>query len=67
MICSQTLARHEGSVACLAVARGRLYSGAVDSTVKVSSESCIEASKHTLAAQNMFGMNVSWKFCVQMV
>ncbi|KAK3584978.1 hypothetical protein CHS0354_037347 [Potamilus streckersoni] len=35
MICSQTLVRHQGSVACLAVSRGRLFSGAVDSTVKV--------------------------------
>jgi E3 ubiquitin-protein ligase TRAF7 len=35
MICTQTLVRHEGSVACLAVSRGRLFSGAVDSTVKV--------------------------------
>ena len=35
MICSQTLVRHQGSVACLAVSRGRIFSGAVDSTVKV--------------------------------
>ncbi|CAI9726795.1 E3 ubiquitin-protein ligase TRAF7-like [Octopus vulgaris] len=35
MICTQTLMRHQGSVACLAVSRGRLFSGAVDSTVKV--------------------------------
>ncbi|XP_022101876.1 E3 ubiquitin-protein ligase TRAF7-like isoform X2 [Acanthaster planci] len=35
MICTQTLLRHQGSVACLAVSRGRLFSGAVDSTVKV--------------------------------
>ena len=35
MICTQTLVRHEGSVACLAVSRGHLFSGAVDSTVKV--------------------------------
>ena len=36
MICSQTLVRHQGSVACLAVSRGRIFSGAVDSTVKVN-------------------------------
>ena len=36
MICTQTLLRHQGSVACLATSRGRLFSGAVDSTVKVS-------------------------------
>ncbi|XP_074660670.1 E3 ubiquitin-protein ligase TRAF7-like [Tubulanus polymorphus] len=35
LICTQTLVRHQGSVACLAVSRGRLFSGAVDSTVKV--------------------------------
>ena len=35
MICSQTLVRHQGSVACLAVSRGRVFSGAVDSQVKV--------------------------------
>ncbi|XP_025081950.1 E3 ubiquitin-protein ligase TRAF7-like [Pomacea canaliculata] len=35
MICTQTLVRHQGSVACLAVSRGRIFSGALDSTVKV--------------------------------
>jgi len=35
MICSQTLVRHEGSVACLAVSRGQIFSGAMDSSVKV--------------------------------
>jgi len=35
MICTQTLVRHEGSVACLAVSRGQIFSGAMDSTVKV--------------------------------
>jgi hypothetical protein len=35
MICTQTLLRHQGSVACLAVSRGRIFSGSVDSTVKV--------------------------------
>uniref|UniRef100_A0A8C9F231 TNF receptor associated factor 7 n=1 Tax=Pavo cristatus TaxID=9049 RepID=A0A8C9F231_PAVCR len=34
MICTQTLLRHQGSVTALAVSRGRLFSGAVDSTVK---------------------------------
>ncbi|KAL8593251.1 hypothetical protein ACOMHN_009905 [Nucella lapillus] len=34
MICTQTLVRHQGSVACLAVSRGRIFSGAVDNTVK---------------------------------
>uniref|UniRef100_A0A8C4SCT4 TNF receptor-associated factor 7 n=1 Tax=Erpetoichthys calabaricus TaxID=27687 RepID=A0A8C4SCT4_ERPCA len=36
MICTQTLLRHQGSVTALAVSRGRLFSGAVDSTVKVT-------------------------------
>lgn len=36
MICTQTLLRHQGSVTALAVSRGRLFSGAVDSTVKVA-------------------------------
>nr|XP_039272033.1 E3 ubiquitin-protein ligase TRAF7-like [Styela clava] len=35
MICTQTLIRHQGSVTSLAVSRGRVFSGAVDSTVKV--------------------------------
>ena len=35
MICTQTLARHAGSVACLTVSKGRVFSGAVDSTIKV--------------------------------
>jgi E3 ubiquitin-protein ligase TRAF7 len=35
MACIQTLIRHQGSVACLTSARGRVYSGAVDSAVKV--------------------------------
>uniref|UniRef100_T2MAP7 E3 ubiquitin-protein ligase TRAF7 n=1 Tax=Hydra vulgaris TaxID=6087 RepID=T2MAP7_HYDVU len=33
--CVQTLFRHQGSVTSLAVCRGRLFSGSVDSTVKV--------------------------------
>lgn len=43
MICTQTLLRHQGSVACLAVSRGRIFSGSVDSTVKVdhSTEDCV--------------------------
>jgi E3 ubiquitin-protein ligase TRAF7 len=36
MICTQTLVRHEGSVACLAVTRGQIFSGALDGTVKVN-------------------------------
>ena len=36
MICKQTLIRHAGSVACLAVSKGRLFSGGIDSLVKVS-------------------------------
>lgn len=35
MNCAQTLARHEGSVTCLIASRGKIYSGAVDSTLKV--------------------------------
>ena len=36
MICSQTLVRHEGSVACLAISKGQIFSGAMDSSVKVT-------------------------------
>lgn len=35
MTCAQTLVRHESSVTCLAIQRGRLFSGSVDSTIKV--------------------------------
>eukprot|EP00050_Salpingoeca_kvevrii_P022137 m.121831 g.121831 ORF g.121831 m.121831 type:complete len:64 (-) comp9612_c0_seq5:1625-1816(-) len=35
MSCAQVLARHQNSVDALAVQRGRLFSGAADSTVKV--------------------------------
>lgn len=38
MQCAQTLFRHQGSVTTLAVSRGRLFSGSVDSTVKVRYE-----------------------------
>ncbi|XP_001640067.2 E3 ubiquitin-protein ligase TRAF7 [Nematostella vectensis] len=33
--CLQTLLRHQGSVSTLALSKGRIFSGAVDSTVKV--------------------------------
>lgn len=36
MTCAQTLVRHESSVTCLAISRGRLFSGSVDSSIKVS-------------------------------
>ncbi|XP_014663646.1 PREDICTED: E3 ubiquitin-protein ligase TRAF7-like [Priapulus caudatus] len=35
MLCTQTMLRHKGSVTCLAVSRGMVFSGGVDSTVKV--------------------------------
>jgi len=44
MICKQTLLRHGGSVACLVVVKGRLFSGGIDSMVKVSSYCSLEAS-----------------------
>ena len=45
MICTQTLVRHQGSVACLAGSRGRLFSGAVDSTVKVNTSTlCVQSN-----------------------
>lgn len=44
MICTQTLLRHQGSVTALAVSRGRLFSGAVDSTVKVAHASDCKAA-----------------------
>ena len=40
MICKQTLIRHAGSVACLAVLKGRLFSGGIDSMVKVCCIQC---------------------------
>ncbi|MEQ2206837.1 hypothetical protein XENOCAPTIV_003545, partial [Xenoophorus captivus] len=56
MICTQTLLRHQGSVTALAVSRGRLFSGAVDSTVKVkpihgptSASLCVDLLKELLA------------------
>lgn len=47
MICTQTLLRHQGSVTALAVSRGRLFSGAVDSTVKVSTLAWAFPGLHT--------------------
>ena len=38
MTCAQTLVRHDSSVTCLAIQRGRLFSGSVDSTIKVRSK-----------------------------
>lgn len=35
LACVQTLLRHQGSVSTLAASRGRIFSGALDSTVKV--------------------------------
>ena len=35
MNCAQILARHEGSVTCVLASSGRVFSGAVDSTLKV--------------------------------
>jgi E3 ubiquitin-protein ligase TRAF7 len=35
MMCAQTLVRHEGSVTCLLTSGGRIFSGAVDNTVKL--------------------------------
>ncbi len=35
MICTQTLQRHSCSVSCLAVARGHVFSGALDGLIKV--------------------------------
>ena len=35
MTCAQSLIRHDSSVTCLAIQRGRLFSGSVDSTIKV--------------------------------
>lgn len=49
MICTQTLLRHQGSVTALAVSRGRLFSGAVDSTVKVS----VHGSGHSKGLHRM--------------
>lgn len=51
MICTQTLLRHQGSVTALAVSRGRLFSGAVDSTVKVS----VYESDHSKGLHRMKG------------
>lgn len=48
MICTQTLLRHQGSVTALAVSRGRLFSGAVDSTVKVRRTPAVVCSAETL-------------------
>ena len=38
-MCGQTMVRHEGSVTCLLASGGRIFSGGVDSLIKVSSPS----------------------------
>uniref|UniRef100_A0A2I3HI57 E3 ubiquitin-protein ligase TRAF7 n=1 Tax=Nomascus leucogenys TaxID=61853 RepID=A0A2I3HI57_NOMLE len=58
MICTQTLLRHQGSVTALAVSRGRLFSGAVDSTVKVSAHG---SGPSKGAAQDGAGVGMSWQ------
>ena len=35
MNCAQILARHEGSVLCVLASNGKVFSGAVDNTLKV--------------------------------
>ena len=35
MMCAQTLVRHAGSVTCVLASGGRIFSGAVDSLIKV--------------------------------
>lgn len=47
MTCAQTLVRHESSVTCLAISRGRLFSGSVDSSIKVSTTKQVFASHNT--------------------
>ncbi|KAH0631743.1 hypothetical protein JD844_019500 [Phrynosoma platyrhinos] len=47
MICTQTLLRHQGSVTALAVSRGRLFSGAVDSTIEQPTKDRREKLKST--------------------
>ena len=35
LTCAQTMSRHEGSVTALTIARGSIYSAAVDGSIKV--------------------------------
>lgn len=74
MICTQTLLRHQGSVTALAVSRGRLFSGAVDSTVKVSALAqatqrgstcgagwgCKASTPGQVAVEGWYGWQVAW-------
>ncbi|EMP36914.1 E3 ubiquitin-protein ligase TRAF7 [Chelonia mydas] len=55
MICTQTLLRHQGSVTALAVSRGRLFSGAVDSTVKEQTSSKHHEPFNIQNSQNNIG------------
>ena len=50
--CVQTLLRHQGSVAALAFNKGRIFSGAVDSTVKVRR---VSRAIDSLRANSPFG------------
>ena len=61
MRCVQTLIRHEGSVSCLTVSQGRLFSGAVDSTIKVYAIS-LNSNNYT-TCDDRFGSDVCLGVC----
>eukprot|EP00794_Sanderia_malayensis_P008900 gene8900-9851_t len=61
MNCVQTLIRHQGSVTALAVLKGRLFSGAVDSTVKICTQSMDESNQTKGNRMRISRLAVMWR------
>ena len=67
MTCAQTLVRHESSVTCLAISRGRLFSGSVDSSIKVSIHYIISNEKYGRCTKNIPALKLVYSVnCMKM-
>ena len=55
MTCAQAMSRHEGSVTCLTINRGKIISGSVDNNIKVMNNTGRYNTDHVITA----GMAIS--------